>query len=292
LTDDLKRLLIIAGPALVTGGVVQINTLISRQVASWSDGAIAWLNFADRLYQLPLGVVGIAIGVVLLPELSRRVRAEDVAGQQESYSRATEFCLLLTLPATVAFLVIPLPLIQVLFEGGEFTTDDTASTALALMIYALGLPSFVLAKVMQPLFFAREDTKTPLWFALVSLLINAAVAFGLWSTLGWVAAALGTTLASWSMVLLLWLGVRRMGQVGRVDARTKRRSWAILASSLMMGVVLWALNLVLGPSFDGPFAALSLLALVLAGMGSYLGFAILTGATMLSDLKGALRRQR
>jgi len=290
MTADLKRLLIIAAPAALAGGVVQVNLLVGRQVASYFDGAVAWLNYADRLYQLPLGVVGIAIGVVLLPELSRRVRADDTAGQQGAYSRATEFSLLLTIPSMVAFLVLPLPVVSTLFERGAFDADDTAATATALMIYALGLPAFVLQKVLQPIYFAREDTRTPLRFAVVSLVINAAVALSLAPVIGWPAAALGTTLAAWGMVLLLWRGVRRMGDVGRLDGRARGRAWRILLAAVLMGFVLWVGGLMLGPVLAGAWRGLALAILVGLGMTSYLGFALMLGAARLSDLRGAVRR--
>jgi hypothetical protein len=115
--------------------VVQINLLVGRQVGSFFDGAIAWLSYADRLYQLPLGVVGIAIGIVLLPDLSRRLKAGDTFGSRYAYSRATEFALFLTVPAGVALCVIAVPLISVLYERGAFGPEDTGPTALALAVY-------------------------------------------------------------------------------------------------------------------------------------------------------------
>ena len=174
LTTDMKRLLVIALPALLTGGVVQINLLVGRQVASYFEGAYAWLYYADRLYQLPLGVVGIAIGVVLLPNLSRALASKDEAQGRDSYNRAIEFAMILTLPAAVALAVVPLPLISVLFERGAFLSSDSQATALALAIYGLGLPAFVGQKIIQPLYFAREDTATPFRIALIAMVINAA----------------------------------------------------------------------------------------------------------------------
>ena len=120
LSDDIKRLARIAAPAALAGGVVQINLLIGRQVASFHDGAVAWLNYADRLYQLPLGVVGIAVGVVLLPELSRKLADDDDAGGQAAFSRAAEVSLALALPAAAALAAMPLPLVSVLYERGQF----------------------------------------------------------------------------------------------------------------------------------------------------------------------------
>ncbi|MCL4676851.1 MAG: murein biosynthesis integral membrane protein MurJ, partial [Pararhodobacter sp.] len=211
LTPDLKHMLAIAVPAVLAGGVVQINLVVGRQVASFTENAISWLSYADRLYQLPLGVVGIAVGVVLLPELARRLRAGEDARARDAFSRGMEFALALTVPSAVALIVAAEPLISVLFQRGAFEAGDTAATALALAIYGSGLPAFVLHKVLQPLYFAREDTRTPFRYAVVSMIVNAAIAVGLMPFIGYLAAALGTTLAGWAMVAQLWWGARRMG---------------------------------------------------------------------------------
>jgi putative peptidoglycan lipid II flippase len=291
LTPDLKRLAVIAVPAILAGGVAQINLLVGRQVASQFDSAIAWLYTADRLYQLPLGVVGIAIGIVLLPDLSRRLQSGDTEGGQFAFSRANEISLALTIPATVALLVIPLPLVEVLFQHGKFTADDTAATAVAVQIYGLGLPAFVLQKTYQPLFYAREDTKSPFRYAIVAMVINAALAIGLAPVIGYLSAAIAVTLASWTMVILLWTGSRRMGQASQLDARFRRRFWRILLASLGMGVALIGAQLVLNPMFGaGAWKYPALFILVTAGMLVYFGAGHLLGAFRLSELKGSMRR--
>jgi putative peptidoglycan lipid II flippase len=291
MTPELKRLAIIALPAAMAGGVVQINLMIGRQVASFFDGAIAWLTYADRLYQLPLGVVGIAIGVVLLPDLSRRLRADDSDGGRHSLSRAGEMALALTVPASVALLVIPMPLVTVLFQRGAFTADDAAATALAVQIYGLGLPAFVLQKVLQPAYFARENTRTPFYFALGSLAINAAVAIGLAPHIGYIAAAIGTTLAGWGMVAMLWIGTWRMGATTRFDARFWKRFWRIGLASWLMGGVLWALALPLGALLATPGAnVVALIVLVVVGMAAYFGIGHVLYAFRLSDFRSAMRR--
>ncbi|SFG47343.1 putative peptidoglycan lipid II flippase [Palleronia marisminoris] len=290
LTPEMKRLARIMGPAMLAGGVVQVNLLVGRQVASFFDGAIAWLSYADRLYQLPLGVVGIAIGVVLLPDLSRRLRAGDDAGGQHALSRAAEFALVLTVPCTVAFLVVPMPLVATLFQRGAFDYDDTAATALILGIYGLGLPAFVLQKVWQPLYFAREDTRTPFHYALVSLVVNAVVAVGLAPLIGYPAAALGTTLAAWVMAGLLIRGARGMGEAARPDDRFRRRLPRLIGASIAMGVVIWVLNLVLAPLFAGPWQVLALAILVAGGAAAYFGIGHLAGAVSFREIKGSVRR--
>ncbi len=291
LTPELKRLAIIAAPAALAGGVVQVNLLIGRQVASWFEGAIAWLNYADRLYQLPLGVVGIAVGVVLLPDLSRRLRAGDTPGGRDAFNRAAEISLALTVPSAMALIVIPMPLISVLFQRGAFGADDAAATAAALGIYGLGLPAFVLQKVLQPLYFAREDTKRPFYYALGSMLVNAVLAIGLAPVIGYLAAAVGTSLAAWAMVAQLWLGSRVMGEAAETDARFRRRVLRILAAAALMGVVLLGLSWALGPAFTTPgwrYAALA--ALVTAGIATYFTAAHILGALRFAEIRRTLRR--
>lgn len=292
LTPDFKRLMFNMGPALLVGGVVQINLLVSRQVASGTEGAISWLVYADRLYQLPLGVVAIAVGTVLLPELSRRLQAGDAAGGREAFNRGTEFALLLTLPAAVALVVIALPITEVLYQRGMFDAGDTAATALALAIYGLGLPAFVLQKALQPLFYAREDTSSPFRYAAWSMVLNAALAFGLMPFIGFSAAAWATTLSAWVMVVQLWWGARRLGEEACFDARFLTRFWRICAASALMGAALWGGWTLLQPLLEAKaYRILALVLLIGLGMASYALAAFALQAVRLSDLK-ALRRQR
>jgi putative peptidoglycan lipid II flippase len=290
-TPDLKHLALIAGPAVLAGGVVQINLLVGRQVASYTEGAVAWLTYADRLYQLPLGVVGIAIGTVLLPDLSRRLRAGDSDGGRDSLNRGAEVALALTLPAAVALVVIAAPLCAVLYERGAFTPADTHATALVLAIYGLGLPAFVLHKVLQPLFYAREDTSRPFRYAVVSMILNAAIAVGLMPWLGFAAAAWATTLAGWVMVWQLWSGSRRMGPEATMDDRFRTRLPRIIAAALIMGAALYAAAWALAPWLDTQhwrFGALA--ALITLGIVTYFGAGTLMGAFRLSEFR-ALRRK-
>jgi len=291
MTPELRRLAIIMGPALLAGGVVQINGIVGRQVASFTEGAVAWLSYADRLYQLPLGVVGIAIGVVLLPDLARRLRAGDAEGGQDAFNRAAELCLALTVPAAVALMVIPVPLVSVLFQRGAFTQQDTISTALAVAVYGAGVPAFVMHKVLQPLFYAREDTRRPFNYALVALVLNAAVAIGLMPWLGFVAAALGTTVAGWGMLAQLAWGARSMGGAARFDARMRARLGRIVAAAAVMGAVLWAVATLMAPLLAAPgLRSLALLVLIGIGIVSYFGAGFAIGAFRWAELRGALRR--
>ena len=290
ITPELKKLLILAGPAALAGGVVQINLLVGRQVASFSeDGALQYLNLADRLYQLPLGVVAIAIGVVLLPDLSRRLAAGDSAGARGAYNRAFEFALLLTVPAAVALIVMPEALIGVLFQRGAFTPEDARATAIAVAIYGLGLPAFVIQKVLQPLYFAREDTKTPFRFALYSMVVNAVAAIGLSFWFGYLAAAIATSLAAWGMVALLWMGKKSMGEDVTSDDQLRKRAPRILMSALAMGGILFALQMALAPVFDISRLMATVL-LIAVGIISYFGIGQGIGALNLRDIKSSMKR--
>ncbi len=193
---------------------------------------------------------------------------------------------------------MPGPLGSVLFERGAFTTDDSARTAIAVAIYGLGLPAFVLQKVLQPIYFARENTRTPFHFALVALVVNAALAIGLSVLIGsvlpqfgFVSAAIATSTAGWVMTLLLWRGAWRMGEEARFDRRFWSRFWRIVAASWMMGAVLYGVVIVIGPMFGaGAFRYLALAILMAAGIGSYFGLGHLLRAFRISEFKSAMRR--
>ncbi|MDU8928793.1 murein biosynthesis integral membrane protein MurJ [Alisedimentitalea sp. MJ-SS2] len=294
-SPEMKHLVVVAIPAALSSGVMQINLLVGQQVASRTESAVSWLFAADRLYQLPLGVVGIAVGIVLLPDLSRRLRDGDHEGSRHGLSRAAEISLALTIPSAVALMVIPLPLVSVLFERGQQTADDSAAIALATAIYGFGLPAFVMQKVLQPLYFAREDTRTPFRFALWAMLINAVLAVGLYillDSLGWIAPAIATTIAGWAMVWMLARGARPMGEVARFDARFHKRIWRIIAASIVMGAVLAGVNLLLGPIIMEPgWRYLALLILVGSGMVSYFLIGRLLGAFNMYELRQSLRRR-
>ncbi|WP_333684450.1 murein biosynthesis integral membrane protein MurJ [Pontibaca methylaminivorans] len=293
LDPEMRRLVRIAIPAALAGGVVQVNLLVGQQVASYFDKAVGWLYAADRLYQLPLGVVGIAIGVVLLPDLSRRLAAQDHAGGRHAFSRAGEAALMLTIPSAVALVTIPLPLVSVMFERGATTGADSRAIALAVALYGLGLPAFVLQKILQPLYFARENTRTPFYYALAAMILNAAVAIGLAPLLGWYAPAIATTLAGWAMVLLLMRGRRSMGEVARFDARFAGRIWRICAAALVMGaVLLGAAHLLRGPLETAGLRYVALAGLIVLGMAVYFVTGRLIGAFRLSEFGLMLGRRR
>ena len=207
-----------------------------------------------------------------------------------AFNRGTELALALTFPCAVALMVIALPLTQVLYQRGAFTADDTAATALVLAIYGAGLPAFVLHKVYQPLYYAREDSRSPFRFAVVSMIVNAVIAVGLMPYIGFAAAALATTLAGWMMAAQLWLGTKRMGDAARFDTRFRSRAPRIIIAAIVMGFALYGGQVALGEmlaSHGWRYAGLGLL--IAIGMISYYAAGTAIGAFRLSDFR-KLRR--
>lgn len=291
-TPDMKSMLFIALPAALASGVMQINLVVGQLVASQYENAVSWLFAADRLYQLPLGVVGIAVGIVLLPDLSRRLQAGDDTGARQALSRAGEISLALTIPSAVALMLIPQTLVSVLFERGASGVDDTAAIAAAVAVYGLGLPAFVLQKVLQPIYFARGDTRRPFHFAIVAMIVNVVLAVGLAPFIGWIAPAIATTFAGWAMVLCLFIGARQYGDAARFDDRFRRRIWRIVAASAVMGFALVIGNAAFEPLLITPWwRGLGLVLLITLGAVSFFTAAQLLGAVHLSEIKGALRRR-
>ncbi|MEP3278649.1 MAG: murein biosynthesis integral membrane protein MurJ [Stappiaceae bacterium] len=288
-TPHVKRLLALGIPGVIAGGITQINIAVGTIIASAQAGAVSYLYYADRIYQLPLGVVGIAIGVVLLPNISRQLKAGDMNQVFQTQNRSLEFGLALTLPAAVALVVIPEPIISVLFERGAFGADDTALTTAALAAFGLGLPAFVLIKVFSPGFFAREDTKTPMWFAGVSMVVNVAGSLVLFPLIGHVGIALSTSVAGWINAILLGGTLWKRGYF-RSDTALLTRLPLLCIASVLMGAIIWyGADTLSGPLHD-PLLAIrfsALAGLVALGMASFAFFVQVTGAV---DLLGHLRK--
>lgn len=292
LSEDVKRLLVLAVPGAIAGGIAQLNLFIGNIIASLQDSAISYLYYADRLYQLPLGVVGTAIGIVLLPDLSRRLRAGDGAGAHDSQNRAIEFAMLLCLPATVALLIIPHTIVDVLFTRGAFSPEDANATAQAVAAFAIGLPAYIAIKLLTPAYFAREDTFTPLKFASAGVALNIVLSIGLFFLIGFVGIAFATSAAAWLNAALLAHRLRRGGEI-RLDTRNKTRLPRIASAALCLGAALWAGEWLLAAWLGNGMEAIRIAALTLLVSGGgaiYFACAILSGGLTLADLRKAFRR--
>ncbi len=284
----LGRLFRLILPGAVGAGVYQINLVVDTWFASHLPaGAVSYLFYADRLNQLPLGLIGVALSTALLPAMSRQIRSGDVAAAQRWQNRAIELGLLLTLPAAAALVTIAGPIIHVLFQRGAFDAHAAAATAGALAAFSVGLPAYVLIKVLAPAFFAREDTRTPVIVAAVCLVFNVLLILLLIGQLAHVGIALATALANWlnATILILLLWRRRYFQP---DRRLLRRLPRMLVATAIMAAALVVL-----PGLLAAWPSIVRLAAVIVAAGALFVLAAqLLGATDLRELARELRPPR
>jgi putative peptidoglycan lipid II flippase len=252
LSDDVKKLLMLIGPAAVGQGAIQFNLVISTSLAAryLNEGAVSYLYYADRLNQLPLGLIGIGVGTAILPTLSRQIGGGDKQAASHTQNRALELALFLALPAAIALVVSATPLVRGVFQSGAFTAADSLGTASALAAFSLGVPAYVLIKVLTPGFYARQDTKTPVRLALVSMLVNLVGNLTLIWSLGFVGVALSTAASAWVNVILLYWTLHKRDQL-QMDARFKAKALRIIGAGAVMGIALWFLNPVADPYMAG-----------------------------------------
>lgn len=291
LTPGVKRLVILGVPGLISAGITQINLAVSHSIATIKDGAASWLYYADRLYQLPLAMIGIAMGIALLPTLSRRLRAGDDQGAMNAMNRGMEIAALLTIPAAVALFIMPDFLIGGLLERGQFTGLDTENAGMALAMFAMGLPAFVLLKILTPAFFARENTKTPMVFAAISALINLALGASLFFTIGFSGLALATSVAAWVNVICLGYVLYREGWF-RFDARLQQRLPRIILAAIGMGVALWMIKDRAMSWLNGPILTDYTALLLVCGFGGFVYLLAAFGlrAFAMDDIRYALKK--
>jgi putative peptidoglycan lipid II flippase len=254
---------------------------------------VAYLYYADRLYQLPLGVIVVAIGVVLLPDLSRKLRAGDDRAALNSQNRALELSLFLTVPAATALMAIPVPIIRTVLEHGAFTAADTLAVAPTVLAFATALPAFAMTKVFQPGFYAREDTKTPMRFAIISVAINIVASLLLSRWYGHVGIAAATSIAAWTNAILLATALTRRDHF-RLDDRLRARLPRILLSGVVMGLLLLLGLRFLQENFaeTASFfsAAWGLVVLVFGGAAAYFALAHFSGAMSLAEIRATAKR--
>ncbi|WP_312798633.1 murein biosynthesis integral membrane protein MurJ [Tianweitania sp.] len=295
MTPNVKRLLVLALPAAVTGGITQINQLIGTAIASTQNSAVSSLALADRVYQLPLGVVGIAVAIVLLPELARALKAGDMAEATSLQNRSVEFSLFLTLPAAAGLFVLAEPVVRVLYERGQFAANgSTPLVAAVLAIFALGLPAFVLIKAFTPGYFAREDTRTPMIFATLSVALNIAIALLLFPRIGAPGIATASAAAGWLNAAMLLAVLLRRGH-WQSDRGLVKRLPRLFIATLIMGAALWyglqwfAPQLASDSAFIDQVWALGLL--VIGGAAVYILAAFGLGGADLGIIRRSVRRK-
>ncbi|KQS57333.1 murein biosynthesis protein MurJ [Brevundimonas sp. Leaf363] len=297
LTPNVKKALALAVPGALAGGAMQVNSLVSQVLTGSDEGARSVLYNADRLYQLPLGLVGVAIGLALVPRLTKAFVSGDHEGGRRTLDDGIALAMAFTLPAALALFVIPFFIIDATVTRGAFTSQDAARTADALRQFAWGVPAFVLAKVLTPPFFAREDTRRPMMFAITSVVITVVVGTGLFfgfrragidPVLG---LAIATSLAAWVNVALL-AGTLVRENAWRPSAGFLSRMSRVLGASAVMAAVL----LVAGMNYETLsrlLLAKEIAVLVVVGAGAlvYGLCLVLFRAVTHADLRAALRRE-
>jgi putative peptidoglycan lipid II flippase len=279
-SPDMTRLLVLAVPSLIAASTAQLVLLVATQIASVQPGAVSWLYYADRVFQLPLGFVAVAMGVVLLPEIARREAEGDVGGRRQTVDRALVLGLAIAIPAAAALVVIAGPIVAVLFERGHFTATDSKRTAEALAAFAPGMPMAVAAKVFAQVFFARATPRGPLIAGLASLVVAAVVGYHLAPERPASGAAAAASLAFLvqGLILALWLMASGLWQP---TAWLLRKVLAILlASSAMVAMLMWLgdiLDPALGLESPQMLRVAALAALCGGGLATYGVVAMMLG---------------
>jgi len=280
ITPEVKRLAIIALPAAIGGGAYQINTLVQLYFLNQlEDGSVSYMNYADRLNQLPLGIIGIALSTAILPTLSKFVGADNSEGADRIQSDAIELAMLLTIPAAVALAICAEPFVIMIFQGGRFDLADAASTGQVLAALVMGLPAYVLVKVLVPNFYARADTKTPVIAAFISLGVFIAFNFALLDSYGVVGVAFASVIGAWINVAFLLVMLAMRGHYRVPGVLLFRISRQVLAAAAMGAALFYTTDLLTGWYSAGLFARLgALLVLVGAAAIVYFGIAFAVGA--------------
>ena len=292
LDADVKRFFRALGPATVGSAGVQLAMFADTIIASFLPvGAVSALYYADRIDQLPIGVIGIAAGTVVLPEMARRIASGDEAGAQHAQNRAVEFTLLLAIPCIAAFLAVPELIMRALFMRGAFTAADAVAAGQTLTAYAVGLMPFVLIRSAVATFFARGDTATPVKAALTAAAVNIAFKVALMGPLAQVGLALATSIGAWiNLGLVVWFGVRA-GHM-RSDARLTQSAVKLLAAGVVLGIVLRFAHAPIAALFASRYAdVLTLGSLAMLGAAVYGGIVLaLFGGEWLKAFRRKLGR--
>jgi putative peptidoglycan lipid II flippase len=296
LTPGVRQFIRVVLPATLGAGVYQVSVFIDTFfLTRIGTGAVSWFNYADRLNQLPLGVIGAAIGTAILPQVSRHVDIGEADQAAHVQGQAAELAMLLCLPAALALAVSALPLVSAIFEAGRFDASDAQQTALTLSIIALGLPAYVLVKVLTPGFYARRDTATPVKIALVVLVVNVVLNFVLIWGLGWGIGGLAAAVAlsSWLNCAILYILLHRRGHFRVQRWLASRLARQFIAAAAMM-VALFAIRHALTGWFVGSFTErlAGVIAIVGGGMAVYFPLVWVLGGTDREAFKSLLRRRR
>ena len=273
-------------PSIFSSGVTQINILVGTIIASFQASAVSYLYYADRIYQINLAIAGIAIGVVVLPQLSKYINQKNKKKINLIQNKALELSLFLSLPASIALFIASDEIISALFGYGQFSESSVLKSAKALYFFSLGLPAFAMIKVFSNFFFANNDTKTPFYISLISVVLNILISVYFFKSIGFIIIPIATTISSWfnSIILFLFLQKRNLFSFNNIF---KKRFFKIIFSSIMMGLFFNYLMIIFNEqlSFDNSLKSIYLIISVILGLGFYLFTSYLIKAFQLEDIK-------
>ena len=273
-------------PSIFSSGVTQINILVGTIIASFQASAVSYLYYADRIYQINLAVAGIAIGVVVLPQLSKHISKKNKKKIDLIQNKALELSLFLSLPASIALLIASKEIVSALFGYGQFNESSVLNSAKALYFFSLGLPAFAMIKVFSNFFFANHDTKTPFYISLVSVLLNILISIYFFKSIGFIIIPIATTISSWFNMIALFLYLKKKNLFSFNNIFIKR-FFRIVFSSMLMGIFFNYLILIFNEqlSFENSLKSVYLILSVILGLSFYLFTSYLIKAFKLEDIK-------
>jgi len=273
-------------PSIFSSGVTQINILVGTIIASFQAGAVSYLYYADRVYQINLAVAGIAVGTVMLPELSKHIKNNNSEQITNLQNRALELCLFLSIPAATALVLASKEIITSLFGYGSFDSESVANTAIALTFFAFGVPAFSILKIFSNFFFARNDTKLPFYLSVVSVILNILISVLFFRKLGFVIIPIATSISSWINVILYFYFIKK-GNLHNFDKTFIYKFYRMIFSTVVMGIILYLLLGLFSDKFNynESWKFIYLFIIVITSLFSYLLISNFSGAFKFKDIK-------
>ncbi len=289
---DIKKLLKLMVPATISNGVAQLSLFVSQSIASFIPGAVSILSYADRIYQVPMSIIGTTFGTILLPTLSKLYKSGDLENAKKTQDEAIKIGLLMSFPCAVAIIVLAVPIIKLIYQHGAFTADDTIRTADAIAAYCIGLPAFILSKIFMPIFYANQDAKTPMKITIYTIIVNIILNIVFMYPLAHVGIALGTSVAAWFNVFLFVRYAKIHGYF-HLTREMVMNFAKILLSCVGSGFFTWVIFSVFVAHLSQDsilFEAISVLSSIGAGFVIYVGIAMWF-QVLDRDVMGKLRRK-
>ena len=273
-------------PSIFSSGVTQINILIGTIIASFQAGAVSYLYYADRVYQINLAIAGIAVGTVMLPELSKHIKNNNSEQVINLQNRALELCLFLSVPAAIALFLASEEIVTSLFGYGSFNNDSVSNTAIALTFFAFGVPAFSILKIFSNFFFARNDTKMPFYLSVISVTLNVIISVSLFGEFGFVIIPIATSISSWINVFMHYYFIKRRN-LHIFDRKFIYKFPRMILSVVVMGAVLYLLLGVFSDKFyyNEGWKFIYLFIIVIISLLTYFLTSNFSGAFKFSDIK-------